>query len=372
MPSADLPSVTPLEGATTVDTNMLFEPERLGYASAADLAGLIAESCKTHVTQKSVVIAGTDLLADLANLQACYFVLDDLTATYNAIIEPANELAEELEERTSKHRRGTRLGVVQEAGVGTVAAAPPLAIGATAINAALGLAALLRENVTYTGRPTKVDQLAFQLALASEIKGQGATNVIVPALMTFAEKADAKSESKSESEPVTPSLQERLASLREARGAVWTVTGPLVARLVLLEGELVKAQKAEDKATVNELTTQIGALRRTMEPIVAPLDRADRRLGELESEWNKAEPSTGITLLARLLRAEMLRSRPNVYLHAFVVSSGGHYRIAQSLWRTIFSGDGLSFQGGAVARWAILQGDGSVLAGGIVSKSREG
>jgi hypothetical protein len=69
--------------------------------------------------------------------------------------------------------------------------------------------------------------------------------------------------------------------------------------------------------------------------------------------------------LARLLRAEAIKTEEPIYLHAVVVSSGGHHRIARSLWRTMFYGDGLTFVGGATVRWSLLAADGSIEKGGI-------
>ena len=60
------------------------------------------------------------------------------------------------------------------------------------------------------------------------------------------------------------------------------------------------------------------------------------------------------------------------YLHALVVASGGFNRTSRSLLRTIFSGDGLSFLGGATARWALLKENGSVAKGGIESEQEWG
>jgi hypothetical protein len=74
-----------------------------------------------------------------------------------------------------------------------------------------------------------------------------------------------------------------------------------------------------------------------------------------------------------MLRAEQLSItlKGAVYLHAAVVSSGGHNRVSRSLLRILFFGDGLSSMGGAVARWALLEADGAVTTGGIRA-AREG
>ena len=81
------------------------------------------------------------------------------------------------------------------------------------------------------------------------------------------------------------------------------------------------------------------------------------------------EETTGLNQLARLLRAEVIQKKQPIYLHAKVVSSGGHHRISRSLFRTLFVGDGLSFAGGAIVRWGLLTGTGELLLGGILSEA---
>lgn len=54
-----------------------------------------------------------------------------------------------------------------------------------------------------------------------------------------------------------------------------------------------------------------------------------------------------------------------VYLHAKVVSAGGHHRIRRTLLRMIFVGDGLGLTGGAIVCWALSGNSESILQGGI-------
>jgi hypothetical protein len=90
-------------------------------------------------------------------------------------------------------------------------------------------------------------------------------------------------------------------------------------------------------------------------------------LSDLQTQWNQTDAASGMTVLARLLRAEAIRKLDPLYLHAAIVTSGGYNRITHNLFRTLFVGDGLSFTGGTVARWALLEDDGTVKLGGIAS-----
>ena len=357
MPGTDLPAVTPLEGTTKIDEKMFFEPERLSYESAAQLAREIAERCAARVQGRTVVIAGTDLLRDFANLQACLATLEDLKTTYQAIAASATGAAGRMGARPRASAALAAAAVAAAAAAG--AAAPPLAVAAAAVNAALGLASLFRQDTEFSGRKTNVDELAFEIELASRLAQRGAGAVFIPDLLVFTPAAGANS------------LQARLKDVEQARAAAANIAGPMVAQLVLLEGQLDQAVRAKDQATVDAVTAEVTALRQDLQPVTAPLDRADRRLSDLQTQWAAADAG-GLTLLARLLRAEALQTKQALYLHAHVVSSGGHFKTTRSLLRTIFTGDGLSFQGGVVVRWALLEASGAVTMGGILTRSRWG
>jgi hypothetical protein len=87
-------------------------------------------------------------------------------------------------------------------------------------------------------------------------------------------------------------------------------------------------------------------------------------LAAMEKLWVQADPATGLTVLPRMLRAESLRGFGAALLHSAIVASGGNTRTMLNLWRTLWSGDGMSFSGGAVARWALVTPDVGFLAGG--------
>jgi hypothetical protein len=357
MAANTLPGVTPLEGATTVDEKLTFEPDRLSYRSAGVLAREIAKRCASRVNQPTVVIAGAQFLADLANLQACYLTLDDLKETYHSLIPHSRATIDRMAARPlisdALHAQALTAATAAAALLPT-----PVAGVAAAVNAALGIAALFRQNVTFSGRQTKVDELAFEVALAADVKSRTSATVYLPDLMVLA--------------PLTKpgSLHARLLALEKVRFAVWQTAGPLVSQLVLLEGKLAQAVQSKDQAQVDSLTAQVSDLRRDLDPLTAALDRSDRRLSELQAQWANVDQNSQMSLLARLLRAEALKEKNPIYLHAQIVSSGGYVRTTRSLLSTIFTGDGVSFQGGVVVRWALLDRDGSVQDGGILTKSR--
>jgi hypothetical protein len=233
------------------------------------------------------------------------------------------------------------------------------------LQSGLGLISLLRADVEFKGVATKIDARAFEIALAAELKQHGATKVFVPdfVVMSSFESGD-------------DSLNARLSAVQQARQDAWRVAGPLLARLAKAEDKLNKAERTAkedgDDKEVERAYDEVAQLRRDIEPLTQTLGVADRRFTSLQAQWEKVNDTTGLTPLARMLRAEKLNAVATpVYLHAAIVSSGGHNRVSRSLLRMLFFGDGLSSMGGAVARWALLEADGAVTIGGIRA-AREG
>ncbi|HXA79212.1 MAG TPA: hypothetical protein VNV41_18915 [Candidatus Acidoferrales bacterium] len=355
---ANTPStpVTPLEGKTIIDDKMFFDPERLSYESAVEIATEIAHKIRSTIRGEIVVIAGTRLLADFANLQAVYVSLDSLRRDYESI----GKQAESLIGRKTQEDGGLESFVSGAAVVaGTVSSVitPVTAV----VGAALGLVSLFRQDVEYHGEKTLVDALAFEIALAAAIRLHGAKQVYVPDLVVL-------------SAPDTKHslLQTRFNQVQQAKAAAWTSVGPLISELIRLEAELDGAAKSKDQDALDRLSDEVSNMRRDLAPVADPLSRLDQRLSDLQNQLNQTESTSGLLVLARLLRAEALQSRDPVYLHATVVSSGGYYRVTRNLFRTLFMGDGLSFAGGATVRWARLGKDGSIESGGIRVAARKG
>jgi hypothetical protein len=374
-PAAAAPArsaVTPLQGTTTVDDKMVFGPQRLSYASADAIAERITSQVKNEVSGRLVIIANTALLADFSNLQAVYLNLENLQSDYNAVSSYAKAMNQRRAGAATKPKGGGlkdvdslsfEIGpdllagspIVGITGLAT-AAVTSLAPVTLAISAAIGLVSLFRQDVVYQGTVTTVDGLAFELALAARVKAAGASSVYVPDL-AFILPADSG----------PGSVRNRLADIQAAKAKAWAAIGPALAQLVHLEAQLDVATREKNQRLVDQLSSEVASLRSDLDPVTAPLNRADQKLSDLHTQWNQTEATSGMTVLARLLRAEAIRELNPLYLHAAIVASGGYNRITHNLFRTLFVGDGLSFTGGTVARWALLEDDGTVKLGGIAS-----
>lgn len=334
--------VTALEGKTTADEGMSFEPGRLAYRAAERIAEAIAWKLQASRigpgSERTVIVAGVDLLVDFANLSASLALLEGIQRDYESIKPP------------SAGNRAKLLG-----------APPALASMVTPVQAAvettIGLLSLFREDTDYRGSKASIDALAFEMAIAGKLKELKVKSVIVPALFIV-----------SRAKTTEQCLFGCLRKAQVAKAEAWQRVGPDISQLIAAEARLSLAIQSKDAEAEHSETAKVTELRRDLEPLSEALGQADRRLTDLESIWNKADPETGLTALGRLIRAEAIRdhSPEPVYVHASIVLAGGYNRVSRSLFRTMFFGDGLSSVGGTVARWALVESDGTIVDGGIL------
>ena len=72
-----------LEGKTTVDDKMVFEPQRLSYEASRAIAEKIARRISERTKDRLVVIAGMQLLADFGNVVAIRSMLEEIAGEYD-------------------------------------------------------------------------------------------------------------------------------------------------------------------------------------------------------------------------------------------------------------------------------------------------
>ena len=196
------PSITPLDGKTTVDDKVRFEPERLSYQSASLIAERIARRVSKELEGWSVVIVDTSTVADIANLEATFFELTQLANDYEALAERAVQLHERRSERSEdsvKTKLPPGSGVIQESFV----VAPVITAATTAISAGLGLMSLFRQDVELHGTETSIDSLSFKIALAEQLCSK--TKVLIAELYVPHKEDLSKSK-----------LQQQMAQVRAA------------------------------------------------------------------------------------------------------------------------------------------------------------
>ena len=81
--------IKPVDGKTSIDDKVMFEAQRLSYDAARIIAEKIAQRISQRTKEKEVVIAGTQLLADMSNLVATKAILEELAKDYTLLAEAA-------------------------------------------------------------------------------------------------------------------------------------------------------------------------------------------------------------------------------------------------------------------------------------------
>ncbi len=346
----------PLEGKATADVQRRFEPDLLSYRSAAALAAALANKVKDKVVGHEVVIADMAVLVDFANLEALYVELDEMANDFTALADLADAAVQRRRAATPP-TKGAVVSLETFAPlVAVTEATPALAALSTGVSTALGLVSLFRQDVEFGGRQTTVDPLTFELALAGALIDKGAKRVVAVDFEVAAASNSAQS------------LRGRLHAVHTARAKAWTAVAPLVTTVAKFEVELDQASRAKKQDEVNRLTGDLAQLRREVQPLADPMSRLDSRLSDLEKKAMSVDEKTGISLFARWMRAEAIRERNPIYLHATVASSGGGFQVARSLWRTKAK---VKSSGGVVVRWALLATSGEIANAGMLDATEE-
>jgi hypothetical protein len=343
--------IKPLDGKTTVDDKMVFEPQRLSYDAARVIAEKIARRISGRTKDKVVVIAGRQLLADFSNLVATKAVLEELANEYDALAKATHASTPVVPAAV----RSTRVRTTE---LRTLNLAAPLETVTAGVQGALALLSLFRQDVDYKGVPVSIDTLGFELELAARIRMHKASEVIVPdfALVTAPEKG-------------VDALRTLVEKVKEARSGVILAAE---SKLPHSKNEdLVDEAAMKSGGHVVDLNhPPIPAPRSNLEMVGEVFAQIDQHFTDLQTQLAKGDTDgSGLTMLARLYRAEALNARSPLLVHVRVLLAGGSNRIERSLFRTLFSGDGLSATGGAVVSWAILSKRGAIEDGGTFTES---
>jgi hypothetical protein len=349
--------VKPLDGTTTVDAQVVFEAQRLSYDAARNIAEKIARRISERTKGREVVIAGTQLLADFSNLVAIKAVLEELANDYDALAELAHASVPVFKVHTLTGSVDLRTSFSTADALSAIT--PGLGAVTAGVQGALTLVELFRQDVDYKGVPIAIDTLAFELELASRLRMHKARDVFVPAFAVFASPVSGDS-----------AFRTLLKKAHAARSRVLLVAGPKKPeKPKKSERSILEIDAAHHDYSDLEEVGRIPLA--TPEQIHDALAEIDKRFSDVQAQFEKADADgSGLTLMARLFRIETIMSRSPMLVHARVVLAGGNNRVQRSLFRTLFSGDGLSSTGGAVVSWAILSSHGAIEDGGIFSESR--
>ena len=341
--------ITPLGGKTTVDDKVLFEAQRLSYDAARVIAEKIARRISERTKGREVVVAGTQLLADMSNLVATRSVLEQLAHDYDALAKIAHALPPAVP------RGALTRGYI------TLAAtvAPGLEAVSAGVQSALTLISLFRQDVDYKGVPISIDTLAFELELAARLRMHKAKEVVVPDFAVFTAPATGAG-----------TVIALLENVKVARAEAMKALVPKDSHPSGHDPKPGASHKTMEEGGGDLFLLDSRGADANQESVAPALAQLDQRLNDLQTQLAKGDADgSGLTMLARLFRLETIAARSPIFVHVRVVLAGGSNRVQHSLWHSMFTGDGLSSSGGAVVSWAILNVNGAVEDGGVFAHS---
>ncbi len=327
----------PLEGTTTIDDNMVFEVEALSHVAVSHLAAKIAKSIKDNTNASAdlpvrVIFLGEGLPQALEFSRTFSVQLKLLQDAFDSALKLAQEGLAPLS------------APLQPAAVagGTTAAS---GFGLTAaVGGALNLLALFRQNTSYFGRKVEITEPAIVVELARCLRQHKGISFYWPGLGLSHDSVLATSSAP----PFLEDVQRAMGRRDQATAGIHNLA-VAIGKLDKEAAELPAARFALDRA--HEL-----------------FDSADSVLRRLTTSLSKADAETGVTPLQLLQRAHDVRNQiitadGKVYfLYVRLEAAGGSYRIRRNLFRTLFWKDGLSFSGGAVVSYALLETNGEFVS----------
>lgn len=350
-PTAPSSGASPPQGETTIDDALIFETQALAHHAAGVLAIRIAERVRQRLAEETpcqVVFLDEELALALSLVRSFRQQCEVLEKSFDSAAARARTGLTSL----GKGRRKPTKSITAAAAVTTAAAAVTAVTGT--VSAAVNLLGFFAVDTRYFGRDAEVSQQALVMELARHLGRTDGISFRWPTLVAAAASREA-------SRPI-PSLGllSRVAESREKAAAVIQVLADGAYRLADDDPRLPAARLALDRSH-------------------ATYDSASAVLDEIRDSFFRAgdgpRTSTGYLLQIAddFLRGGDGSGRkddPNdegisrYFLTARVEAAGGSYRTRRHLFQ-LFTGDRLSYSGGCIVSFALLDGAGNFLTSGL-------
>jgi hypothetical protein len=331
------PKIAPLSGSTTIDAALTFEVEALSHVAMSKITRRFAD-------EVAGVAQSTDRLIVLNDELARALEYDQAFTVQLQVLELSFESAARAADEGLQRLKGEAEGAVD------VAAAVPM-VGITAatgvVSAALNFLALFRQDTSYSGRKVKISEHAIIAELARHLRDKS-ISLYWPGLSLSPDEVTSEA-SESSAGLATPPYMTRLQKTMEVRDRA--------------AGKIHALADALERAPDEKKSAARLALDRAHESF----DSADSILRRMMTSLAQPDTKTGIAPVQLLHRANNIkkyaaRKKGRVlYVVVHLESAGGSYRIRKNLFRTLFWSDGLTFSGGAILTYALLDEDGKVL-----------
>lgn len=354
---ASIPAVTPPGGTTTIDDKMAVEVQIVTHRAIGEVAGAIAERVALHVGQAKAGPSST--LGSSPNTS---------TKTAETRPTPVVVILDQEARRLLLEFRAVA-GVVgnllyryadldkQWAEKPGDAVPASIATAGVALQQALGLLSFFRQDTSYFGREVKTSEFTLHSLIAGRI-GSRAT-VLWPTRMSWELGSGAV-------RPLPTGLPlDELATLRATVARRLAEHAGQLAKLTTAIAELEAAIKKSGGSEAEKKELQGLRSKKADLDAKAPLVEAYGSLLKSTDEalisLSKTSVGEQVSLVERLQsaawllgRIEEAKGKGAFFLTSEAVVSGGSYRTRKNLFTTLFTGDLLSYSGGAAVSFVLF------------------
>lgn len=339
-----------LEGTTTIDDKVFIECEMLAHLAISRIAARIASEVGSRAPSKTtVILLDPTLISALQMFAALELQLVLLTKAFDGVAPPAQQQGPGLQALTA-------LSIA------------PITAAASGV---LDLLGLFRQDAQFSGRTVVIKENALYLEVARALR-DSAFDVLFPRLLAFQASQTTQASQTVLTELFDPVFKARQDAAERLRPLL-AETARLQTDILSREREFAEAGEERKKLLTKEiqdLKVELVAARKNLDPDLVLFENTDTQWNDLRKGLNTADAKTDLVPLHLLGRAaeavscfRAVEGRA-IFLFAEGIVAGGTTRIRRSLLRTLFSGDGLEFSGGAIVAYGAFDGSARVIAAG--------
>lgn len=359
--AAEVPPPSPVEGRTVIDEALSFESTILAHKAVSVLATRIADQIAVATRERApctIYFLDNTLALALGLHQTFYQQCDVLGRVFDTASDRAERGLEELRKRKRQDKDPEKAKATALSVGGVVTAAT----GAVAV--AANLLSYFNVDTSYFGREAEVGQQALVMELARRLLPRTGISFRCPSLGAASASVTPR---KAEAPAPLHALNTVAEKQEEAFAAIHDLSS-VVHQMADDDPQLAPARLALSRAheAHDSAAAVFAELRETFLSTKGETGMSPAFLLRLASDVLQDTPADKAGGEEQGGEANPAEERPpeQLFLTARIETSGGSYRIRRHLFQWLNGEDPLTFTGGSIASFALLDADGAFLAAG--------
>ena len=352
----------PEGGKTTIEGDHPIESQILAYRALNDLARVIANKVRACNPRPTAIVIHNDAEVNaLLALQGFDAQLDLIETRLGGEIRHARRVVADA-------RTAIR---TDEAPTATAVTGAALVVVSGVLRAAADMVALFRVNTSLKYKDLTIADHALVAAVSGELAQPNPPDAANPAITVY-HPALLPPGLGDDTSAIRDKL-DRLAALRGEidvqQAEIAPVSDELKQQIAALDEEIAAGEaetpKDDKRSERNARSTKQVASER-LATLTARLQAASTAFDAFQAALVKADESSGINALVRMLRAEKLKNAAGAahWLVLKVATAGGGFKTKQFLWWPM----GVHYSGGAIVEFILFNAVGAIVAAGTTPK----